>query len=419
MSLNLIAREPDPSKRGSAVVCIPVVAYDDETVATVCGVLAHTATSVPILLIGAKPLLEALDSRLPEAPHAPVALALMRDGEAAAFNAAVQAAMPGDLVLVRTGVLVAEGWLKRLQAAAYSDTTVASATPLTLASAATELAPFDRRASLAGVASTVAERSLRLRPKIAAMGPKCLYIRRSALDLAATLQEEAGIEVGLEALTLELLELGMVHVLADDVVVEAGGGEVAVGGPPGGSPVASSGNEASVAATLGSDDHGSLRRALNHTRIALRRMSVTIDGRALSPAVGGTQTYVIALILGLARVTEIDLRVLVPSDLSERASRALASVPAVSTISIEEALGEPKQSDVVHRPQQVFTPDDMLLLRRLGLRLIVGQQDLIAYHNPSYHRDLDTWRAYRRTTRLALAGADQAIFFPSMLVRTR
>ncbi len=100
-----------------------------------------------------------------------------------------------------------------------------------------------------------------------------------------------------------------------------------------------------------------------------------------------------------------------PIDLSERASRALATVPGVSTISIEDALGQPESSDVVHRPQQVFTPDDMLLLRRLGTRLIVGQQDLIAYHNHSYHHDVDTWRAYRRTTRLALAGADQAIFF--------
>ncbi len=100
-------------------------------------------------------------------------------------------------------------------------------------------------------------------------------------------------------------------------------------------------------------------------------------------------------------------------DLSQRAGDALAGgdVPDVELLSYEQALEGRPLTDVVHRPQQVFTPDDLALLRLVGERVVIGQQDLVAYHNHSYHPDIDSWRAYRRTTRLALAGADQVVFF--------
>ncbi len=302
MSLRLISGEPGPFRRGAPVVCVPVVACDEETIGTLHALLAHTAGSTPILLVGASPLLESLSSLLPEASHVVSGVTPTRAGEAATFNAAVEASSPGDLVLMRAGATVEEGWLEQLGAAARSDSTVASATPLSLGFDAAGFAPADVPDRLAGASLAVAERSLALHPKIAEMGPKCVYIRRSALDLAAPLNENAGLELGLEVLTLELMGLGMVHVLADDVIV--GGdpaGAVAVGDRVPSSAAASDDIGAIVADTLRSDDHGSLRRVLNHTQTALRRMSVTIDGRALSPAVGGTQTYVIELILGLAR----------------------------------------------------------------------------------------------------------------------
>jgi glycosyltransferase involved in cell wall biosynthesis len=147
------------------------------------------------------------------------------------------------------------------------------------------------------------------------------------------------------------------------------------------------------------------------SRIALRPLSVTIDGRSLTSTVGGTQTYILQLITALAQNGGVSLRVLVPHDLSERAQSTLGALSDVEPISYEEALEGVPLSDVVHRPQQAFTPSDMILLRLLGRRIVIGQQDLIAYHNHSYHPDTDRWRAYRRTTRLALAAADQVIFF--------
>jgi glycosyltransferase involved in cell wall biosynthesis len=304
------------------------------------------------------------------------------------------------------GIDVEAGWLERLRAAALSDSTVASATPLSLVHGATPLFGSEQPGapSLERAAQLVAGRSLRLRPKITTLGPGCFYLRRPAVELIAPLDESLSLEQALADAAVRLSAAGLVHVLADDVLV---GGDAQ-------RPVDGAGETSLAVAlreTLIGDERSSLHRAIGRARTALRGLSVTIDGRALTAATGGTQTYIIELILALARDPGVAVRVLVPPDLSERAREALAGVPDVERLTYEQALDGAALTDVVHRPQQVFTPDDLGLLRLVGERVVVGQQDLIAYHDHSYHRDVDTWRAYRRTTRLALAVADQAIFF--------
>ena len=48
---------------------------------------------------------------------------------------------------------------------------------------------------------------------------------------------------------------------------------------------------------------------------------------------------------------------------------------------------------------------------RLGDRMVVTQQDMIAFHNPAYFSSYDRWASYRAMTRKALAVADQVVFF--------
>ena len=411
-------------------------------VATVRSIAANTDPSTPLLIAGpAKQVEQILErSRLAggERPNLHV-LELASDvSETAAANAAMEASFPGDVALVSgtCGVEVTNGWLVRLQAAAASDSTVASATPLSLGLGGVDLlgdpellSPAqigytldgafvdDPGASplLPGLAEKVSEHSRRLWPRIATIGPGCAYIRRQALELLAPLDERLSLDEALLELAVRALREGMVHVAADDVLV--GGGR--------GSSPASTGSPASttqearrmpevverVRETVADDEHGSLRRAVNIACTALRQPSVTIDGRSLTSVVGGTQTYVLELITALARNNDVSLRVLVPHDLSERAKRTLEDLPEVELVGYDQALEGVLLSDVVHRPQQAFTPSDMALLRLVGRRIVIGQQDLIAYHNHSYHPDVDRWRAYRRTTRLALAAADRAIFF--------
>jgi glycosyltransferase involved in cell wall biosynthesis len=65
----------------------------------------------------------------------------------------------------------------------------------------------------------------------------------------------------------------------------------------------------------------------------------------------------------------------------------------------------------VHRPFQIDSPADLAFLARLGDRLVITQQDLIGYHNPSYFGSTQAWEGYRSLTSRALAAADRVLFF--------
>jgi glycosyltransferase involved in cell wall biosynthesis len=489
-------------ERGSVVICVPVLAADEPTLATVRGVLEYSDPAVALLLAGPVAPIEEILAGLPIKLRGERSLNLVVQdgGEAAAVNQAMRVVQPADMAVVAPGCLVASEWLVRLRAAAISDSVVASATPLSIGAGGVELSvaepnelaglPEDsspaRAASVtepraggepaARAARQVRDSALKLRPRIATMGPGCVYIRRSAWELAGGLDRDLALGEALRGMARRASGLGLIHVAADDVLVFGPPGEHTRQGAVGGVPVsgpsgdrteqgavddvlvsgppcertergalddvqvsdslhehtqqgavddtlvsdppsahAQQGDRASVERqvqeTLGADESLPLRRSLDRARTALRGLSVTIDGRSLTASVGGTQTYVIELVLALAREPGLAVRVLIAPDISVRARDALATAAGIELLTYDEATRNPSLTDVVHRPQQVFTPDDLALLRLVGRRIVVGQQDLIAYHNDAYHQDAEAWRAYRRTTRLALAGADQVVFF--------
>jgi glycosyltransferase involved in cell wall biosynthesis len=389
--------------RGSVVVCIPVTAADALALASARSVLEHSDASAALLLMGTSAALDelaqALDADADAGGRALLGLVVESSAAAGALNEAIRVSFPSDVAVVVPGVLVSAGWLDGLRAAALSDSTVASATPLSFGVGALEVAGGGEPSRSAEEATAcVRQGAMPLYPRIATIGPGCAYIRRTALELAGPLEESLSLADALSDLALRTTAIGMVHVVADDMLV-------------GGTRARSERVENHIQQTIAGDEQGPLRRSLDRARTALDGLSMTIDGRALNANAGGTQTYILELVLALARAGEVALRVLVPPDLAQRASDALASVPEVALLTYEQALAGGPKSDVVHRPQQVFTPDDLTLLRLVGERVVIGQQDLVAYHNYSYHRDGDVWRAYRRTTRLALAGADQVVFF--------
>lgn len=427
-------------ERGAFAVCIPVKVADRQTLTTIRCVVEHTESPNPILLVGPTAPIQQIAYELGTelGTEGLLGLVVERDGEVAAVNEAARVTLPADLVVVVPGIAVAAGWLQRLRDAARSDTTVASATPLSMGVGGVAIftsdPPVDALRGGGGdaarepqgttveaakeAARRVSAKALRLNARIATMGPGCLYIRHTAWELVGPLEVDGSLADALAAMAIKAIALGMVHVVADDVLVASLPGGHSVGDKSASTDdrARSEGERDAllggpVQETIARDEHGPLRRSLDGGRTALRRLSVTIDGRALTTAVGGTQTYIIELSLALAREQRASVRVLVAPDISARAEDALAEVPEVELLSYEEALRDPPRTDVVHRPQQVFTPDDLALLRLVGERIVIGQQDLIAFHNHTYHRDLDAWRAYRRTTRLAMAAADQVIFF--------
>jgi glycosyltransferase involved in cell wall biosynthesis len=306
--------------------------------------------------------------------HTPPGVPILEVGsETEAFERAA----PADVVLLRPGCRVAPGWLEALHDAAYASATTATATALTqhdLHETPTE--PFPQ------AAVQVQAACLRLRPRIESPEDvACMYVRRSALDLV----DGQGTDF-----RIRCVELGLAHVLADDVLVldprPAQAGATAEPSPP-------------------------VRRARAAARRALRGLSATIDASILSGPTTGTHVHVLELIAGLARTEQVRLAAILPDQPSQHALTRLRGLPRVDLVTYREAAELAAAADIVHRPFQLSNAGDLNFLRSLGERLLVTQQDLIAYHNPAYFPSPAAWQEYRELTRLGLRAADGVLFF--------
>jgi glycosyltransferase involved in cell wall biosynthesis len=292
--------------------------------------------------------------------------------ETATATDAFAVATPADVVLLRPGCAVSAGWLERLRDAARSNPIVATATALTQQDVAVGAMPFELAAAAIGSGS------LRLRPRLASTvaSAACVYVRRSALELVGDSED----------FWPRCLERGLSHVLADDVLVFDPRSSGPTTHPPG-APVA---------------------RALGAARRTLHGLSVVIDARILFGPMTGSHVHVLELIASLARTQRLRLTVVVPDRPNEDAFARLRSLPGLSLVRYPDA---PTDADIVHRPFQLTNAGDLTFLQSLGGRLIVTQQDLIAFHNAAYFPSMDAWEGYRELTRRSLAAADQVVFF--------
>ena len=403
----LVAGESVSRSRGAPAVCLFLPDGAEPPRETLLSILEHTPAEVPLLLVGHEAtVLEDLALLAGDETRPLELLGLVLapgTGFAAAVNAASGAIGDGDVALVAPGVRVGTQWLRCLEQAAHSDSTVCSATALHDGSGPLGLSiGLERGGSRAttrpDAALLLASDSPRIRPRIPAAGPHCVYLRRELFDRLGGLDVSiGGTAAALCEFSLRALSAGMLHVAADDVLVQCATDPMPL--------------EGELQRSETDDRSSALSRALACARSVVRGISVTIDARALGPAMGGTQLYTTELILALAREERLHVRAVVPPDLPDELRGRFAAVPGLELLSYEQAVSGVEPSDIVHRPQQVFSEDDLALLKLLGERVVIGQQDLISYRNPAYHPDVATWRAYRRVTRLALAVADRVVFF--------
>lgn len=128
----------------------------------------------------------------------------------------------------------------------------------------------------------------------------------------------------------------------------------------------------------------------------------------------GTKIHVVELVGALARPGEQSLSVLVRPEMDPQVRTLLSKVDGALLVDVVDA---PRGFDVVHRPFQLDTPADLAVLSGLAERLVVTQQDLIAFNSSDYFGSPAAWERYRDLTRLALAAAD-AVVFPSSHARS-
>jgi GT2 family glycosyltransferase len=419
--------------RGSAVVCIPV--YGAFQVFTQClrSVLETTPPEVRVLVAddasedpSIARFVEEVNEAWPDRPP----VAYLRQPRNVGFvhnvNAAMAFVAPADPIVLNSDCVVPHGWFEGLRRAAYSDTRVATASPLTNHGTIVSIPERNRPLpslpqdwSLEEAASAVRSLSHGLHPALPSAIGHCMYVRRSALDLVGDLDPvfAPGYEEEVD-FSQRCIRHGLAHVLADDVFLLHYGG---------GSFDASEQAEAlreehhrmvvarypyfdSWVAEVENSSDTPLARSLASGRRALRGVAVTIDGRVLTPFMTGTQLHVLEIIAAIHEAEALPIRVIVPPDLGDYARDVLGGLPHVRLIDEEQAGWEPP-TDVVHRPYQVSSLDDLALLLRAGERLVITQQDLIGYHNPAYHERFEGWQQHRYLTRIALAAADRVAFF--------
>jgi glycosyltransferase involved in cell wall biosynthesis len=396
--------------RGRVVVCMPAPVTSerlalDRLARTLRSVLAHTEPDVATIVY---------DDSSPPSPTRGLVEALAAEhgreiqfagpGEEGAgertLRAVLTALAPADVALVDSGCTVTPGWLAGLRDAAYSDSTVATVSALIPA----DIARVDASDSASGsdvefnldrAAPALGSKGVPLRPRLPAARRPCVYVRRSALELDPESEIEPHPPNAIDAgFSRSCLESGLSHVLADDVLVDPG------------EPAAYPRLE------LTECGDGPLARAVGGARRAVLGLSALVDARILSGPQTGTHLHVLELVAGLARTEKVNLTAVIPDEPNEYAVTRLNDLAAVRLITYEEASKLPGgQADLVHRPFQLTNAGDLTFLERLGDRLLLTQQDLIAFHNPSYFASDEAWTAYRHLNRLAMARADQVVFF--------
>jgi GT2 family glycosyltransferase/glycosyltransferase involved in cell wall biosynthesis len=421
-------------ERGAAAVCIPVYGAFGHFAQAIRSVLAHTPGDVTILVAddaSPDPGIRAHLERLAQEGVTGERLVYMRQPENRGFvrnvNDSFDLLAPADVVILNSDCVVAADWLAKLRAAAYSDTRVATATPLTNNGTIVSV-PFRNNPipnlpqnwSLDEAEQAVGNTSPVLRPRIPTAIGHCTYVRRSAIELVGKFDEAFSPGYGEEVdFSQRCVAHGLSHVVADDVLVLHYGS--ASFSEDGARPPQQDLHHKIIQARYpyydewvedtARDVMGPLWRSVSSAARALAGLSVTVDGRILTQFITGSQLHTLEVIAALDALGGVRVRVVVPHDIGDYAKQLMAGMANVDLISADQVVPGIDQTDVVHRPYQVSSDADIELLRHLAPRLVITHQDLISYHNPSYFRSWQWWNDHRRLTRTALAAADQVVFF--------
>lgn len=420
--------------RDTAAVCIPAWGAHDLVVQCLRSVLQHTPRDVPILVADDATPDTRLECFLAELAASGVLrhrLLHLKQPDNVGFvrnmNCALALLSPADVVVLNSDCIVGPEWLERLREAAWSDTTIATATALTnhgtMLSVPERNRPNSRlpdHLDVDQIARAVALVSPRLRPRIPTAIGHCMYLRRHALELVGAFDEAFSPGYGEEVdFSQRCLAHGLVHVAADDVFVfHRGAGSFS-------EPSALQQEHEEVVRlrhpfyhdsvnTSSTRETGPLARALATTSTALRPLSVTLDARFLGSTITGTQVQALELIHALWRTCHADLRVVVGGQIGDSARHLLESMDGLEIVTGQRGRRKNDtrelQTDVVHRPSQLFSWSELRLLAKLGRRYVLTHLDLISYRNPTYHSSFTDWREYQRLTRLSLALADAVVF---------
>lgn len=411
----------------SPIVAIPVHNNSEDAVRCYESVLAHTPDPYGVLVVddaGAdRTPIDILDKLADHLDTTVVVLhRSVNGGFVQACNDAFAAAVGRDVLLLNSDCAVGPGWLEGMVAAASSSSLIATVTALTnhgsIVSVPQRNTPMRELPSgmdPTTAAARVADGALRLRPTLPTAVGHCMLIRRLALDLVGEFDEAFGAGYGEEVdFSLRALQVGLRHVCADDVFVyHRGGGSF---GP--GARQLQDANQALINArypwylhavgAAATDEYSPLALALERARIALTGVTIGVDATTVDRTTSDSQVVVYETLCALAQLIDGDEIIVFHSPaLPAGLAGAIDALP--HTQRVEMVGPQPPTEplvDVIYRPYQVTTIEELHWLRAVGRRLIVNQFDNMAWFDPTYFPSGDHWIQFRELTRLVLASAD-------------
>ena len=419
------------------IVVIPVYNASEETIRCFESVVAHTPTGVDVLVID-----DCGDDRLAfhvlDSMSAQSGLTFIvhrmptNSGFVVACNTAFEITGQRDVILVNSDVVVGPNWYTRLHEAAHSSTDIGTVTALTnygtIVSVPHRNTPTRRLPhgmSVDEAAQRIAARSRRLYPVLPTAIGHCMYIKRSALNLVGhfdlTFAQGYGEEVDFSQ---RLIRLGLKNILADDVFVFHKG-EASFGT---GAQAIKDKHQAIIDARYhwygdsvrraSTENYSHFPLALEIARHALIGINVGIDATCLGKYWSGTQQLTAQMIIALADQDPLQVFTVVVSEALTRELREVFETRPNIFIQVVSDIYRDyhHRFDVVYRPHQINSSEELRWLKRISDRVIVGQLDFIAYHNPAYFKNDHEWLTCRQLTSFVLKGVD-GIAFNSDFVR--
>jgi GT2 family glycosyltransferase len=427
----ILSGKGQSQRRGLPVVVVPVYNAPDETIRCFESLIAHTPAGVDVLVIDDcgddRLAFELLDSVASQSGlNFTVHRMPINSGFVVACNTAFELTRERDVVLVNSDVVVGPDWYTRLYEAAHSSTDIGTVTALTnygtIVSVPHRNTPTRRLPhgmSVDEAATRIANRAQRLYPVLPTAIGHCMYITRSALNLAGhfdtTFAKGYGEEVDFSQ---RLIRLGLKNILADDVFVfhkgEASFGESTTEIKERHQKIIDNRYHWYVDSVrrASTESYSNLPLALDIARHALIGYSVGIDAMCLGKYWSGTQQLTAQMILALA---DNDLQQEFTIVVSEALTRELREIFETRKNIQVQTVGDIYRDyhhrfDIVYRPHQINSTEELRWLKRISDRVIVGQLDLISYHNPSYFKNDHEWLTCRQLTSFVLRGVDGVAF---------
>jgi glycosyltransferase involved in cell wall biosynthesis/GT2 family glycosyltransferase len=416
---------------GCPVVVVPVFNAFEDTLDCIHSLLENTPQEVPVLLIDDA----STDTRLSEY-FQPLAFKdrfaylykPVNSGFVGSVNLGFELTAPRDVIVINSDVVLPSGWLERLKAAAYSGSTIVTVTPLTNHGSILSV-PYRNKPSgklpdnftLAEIDDRVRQNSLKLFPPIPAAVGHCTYFKRLGLDLIGYFDPAFAPGYGEEVdFSQRAIMSGLTNVLADDLFVYHKGSR------------SFSNSEARQQLRESHDElikqrypwyldwigeamnltDSPLALALEQARHAILGYKVALDATCLDGNINGTEVVTLELTRALAELKDSNasFSLIVRDETGQEDLLGLENL-VNEVITVAELKKRPQPAfDLVHRPFQIYSLEDLELLQQIATRFIITHLDSLPYATPSYAPNPDWWSKLRHFTRLTFASSDGIIF---------